>query len=112
MNAAFELYTDDTRDAFRMWIKGCGCCCKAYLMAHLECVTLYVPDRYRWFACRAPIKACTNNYASIVGQFFWNLIIVTGSVKRGLIVTIHCVTGEYGTNLKFGHFILLTWFFC
>ena len=38
------------------------------LMAHLECY--FVPDGYRWFACRAPIKACTNNYASIVGQFF------------------------------------------
>ena len=26
-------------------------------------------------------------------------------------LTIHCVTCEYGTNLKFGHLTLLTWFY-
>jgi len=43
-----------------------------------------------------------------------NTVYVTGSAKRGLIafpirciLTIHNLTCEYGTNIKFGHYIFL-----
>ena len=33
------------------------------------------------------------------------------SLSNWTHLTVRCVTCEYGTNLKFGHFTLLTWFY-
>ena len=33
------------------------------------------------------------------------------SLSNRMCLTVHCVTCEYGTNLKFGHLTLLTWFY-
>ena len=33
------------------------------------------------------------------------------SLSNWMCLTIHCVTYKHGTNLKFGHLTLLTWFY-